>query len=199
MTTWQTRLTAALATANARLERGREEMAAAGDDRARAITAAVNACQETLGGRLGTRRQAIEAVAAAMTPPVTVKSVNVALAKVSAGLPPRPGLPWPVWEQLAATELAGIEPLTPAQWEVLGHLVRHIALDETWADAPGRLLAWEVDDLDPDELPAGVEQAPLSQACRSWSRAAALAVLDALARGQLAALPGAHTDLTANP
>ncbi|MGW4425788.1 hypothetical protein [Streptosporangium sp. NPDC004631] len=189
MTTWQTRLTAALATAHARLDRGREEMAAAGDDRARAITTAVNACQETLGGGRGTRRPAIEAVAAAMTPPVTVKSVDVALAKVSAGLPPRPGLPWPVWEKLAAAELADLKPLSPAQWAVLGHLVRHIALDESWISDPGGLLAQEVDDLDPDELPAGVEQAPLSQACRSWSRAASVAILEALARGEHDALP----------
>jgi hypothetical protein len=186
-TDWKTRLAADLAAADARIERGRDEMAAGGDERARAITAAVVARQQELGGERGSKRKAVADVAAALD--TTLKSIDVALAKVNAGLPARPGLPWPVWDRLAAAELAGIAPLPPLYWQVLAHLVRGIAFDEAWADAPGELLAQEVEDVDPDELPAGVEQTLLAQACRSWSRAAGLAVLEALTNGERTMLP----------
>lgn len=186
-TDWKAQLAADLAAAETRISRGREEMAAGGDDRARAIAAAVTACQQDLGGGRGTKRTAVAGVAEKLG--LTVKSIDVALAKVNAGLPSRLGLSWPVWERLAAAELAGIEPLLAAEWAVLSYLVRGTFIEETWIDNPGDLLAQEVEDLDPDELPAGVEQAPLARACRSWRRAAALAVLEALARGEQAALP----------
>ncbi|MER7131318.1 hypothetical protein [Streptosporangium saharense] len=181
---WQTRLAAA----DARIERGREEMAAGGDDRARAIAEGVAQYhRDTFGGRRGSKRLAVAGVAELLG--LTTKSVDVALAKANAGFASRPGLSWPVWERLAAAELADLQPLTATQWAVLRHLVQSTFIDETWIDNPGDLLAQEVEDLDPDELPPGVEQAPLAQACRSWSRTAGLAVLDALARGDASALP----------
>lgn len=88
MNDWRNRLTTDLAAADARLNRGREEMAAAGDDRARAIAEAVAACQETLGGAWGTKRRAVAEVAAAIGPSgVSLKAVDTALARVSAGKP----------------------------------------------------------------------------------------------------------------
>ncbi|MER6830927.1 hypothetical protein ABT352_33375 [Streptosporangium sp. NPDC000563] len=175
---------AQLAAADARQARARAEMSAGADDRARALAAGVDYHQELLGGGRGTRRTAVAQVAAELN--LSVKSVDTALAKVNAGLPARSGLPGDLWEQVAAAELSDLPPLTRAQWEVLGHLVRGIALDAAWIDAPGELLAQEIEDVDTDVLP---DSAVLAQACRSWSRTAALAVLEALTRGEQAALP----------
>ncbi|TMS00203.1 hypothetical protein [Nonomuraea basaltis] len=93
-------------------------------------------------------------------------------------------------ERLFALELADLEPMPGALWQVLRHLVRSTVVDATWLHNPGELLAQEVEDIDPDELPEGVEQAALAQACRGWSRIQALAVLDTLSRGNTdASLP----------
>ncbi|MEU8379794.1 hypothetical protein [Streptosporangium sp. NPDC048865] len=178
---------AQLAAADARIEHGRAEMAAGGDDRARAIAAGVTQHhRDNFGGRRGTKRLAVAAVAEELL--TSVKTVDTALAKVNAGLPSRPGLPWPVWERLAAAELADLAPLPAAHWDVLAHLMDSAFIDEAWIDAPGELLAQEVEDLDTDEVAADVRQA-LIQACRSWRRAQGLAVLEALARGEQATLP----------
>jgi len=83
-----------------------------------------------------------------------------------------------VLERLYALELAEMEPLPEPYWQVLRYIVRSTAVDVTWLEQPGELLAQEVEDLDPDELPEGVEQAVLAQRCRSWTRMQALAVLD---------------------
>lgn len=84
--------------------------------------------------------------------------------------------------RLYALELAELPPLPQAHWQVLRHVVRSTALDVTWLEQPGELLAQEVEDVDPDDLPENVEQAVLAATCRSWTRIQALAVLDALAR-----------------
>ena len=65
---------------------------------------------------------------------------------------------------------------------MLRWVVRSTVVDDVWMEQPGELLAQEVEDIDPDELLAGVEQAALAQSCRSWSRIQALAVLDDLRR-----------------
>jgi len=178
---------ARLAAADARIERGRAEMAAGGDDRARAIAAGFTQHhRDSFGGRRGTKRLAVAAVAKELL--TSIKTVDTALAKVNAGLPSRSGLPWPVWERLAAAELADLAPLPAAHWEVLDDLTVSVFIDEAWIDAPGELLAQEVEGLGPDEVADDVRQA-LIQACRSWSRAQGLAVLEALTRGERATLP----------
>jgi hypothetical protein len=85
-------------------------------------------------------------------------------------------------QQTYAEALAEIPPLPDASWQVLRWVVRSTVVDDVWLEQPGELLAQEVEDIDPDELPAGVEQAALAQSCRSWNRIQALAVLDDLRR-----------------
>lgn len=92
------------------------------------------------------------------------------------GLPTGEDLLWRLYE-LEMPELA--EP----ERRALTAIVRSTFLDPSWVEQPAELLAQEVEQLDPDELPAGCEQAVLVQRCRSWTRIQALAVLDAMTTG----------------
>ncbi|MFN2636933.1 MAG: hypothetical protein ABR585_07905 [Gemmatimonadaceae bacterium] len=157
--------------------RGDEARSRAADDRARWIAKGVEEY-----GRGGRKRAADELG-------ISVGEVDKALARAR-GLERLTTLPdaEELLARLYALELAEVPPLPAEHWEVLRHLVRSTALDSAWLHSPGDLLAQEVEDLESDEVPADVTQA-LTQACRSWSRTAALAVLDALARGEHADLP----------
>lgn len=151
--------------------RGEEARSRAADDRARWIAKGV--AEHGRGGR----QQAADALG------ITVGQVDKALARAR-GLD-RPSLLPPadeLLERLYALEMADLAPLPDAHWQVLRYLVRSTGVDVTWLHDPGELLAQEVEDLDPGELPEGVEQAVLAQTCRGWSRIQGLAVLDALAQ-----------------
>jgi cob(I)alamin adenosyltransferase len=153
--------------ANAAKARGEEARSRAADERALWIAKGV----AELGHR--GRQQA-----AAMLG-VSVGNIDQALARArglgrTSLMPPADE----VLERLYALELAEMEPLPEPYWQVLRYIVRSTAVDVTWLEQPGELLAQEVEDLDPDELPEGVEQAVLAQRCRSWTRMQALAVLD---------------------
>lgn len=163
--------------AEAAKARGEEVRSRAADDRAHWIAKGVEEY-----GRGGRKRAAEELG-------ISVGEVDKALARAR-GLTRPTTMPdaEEVLQQLYALELADLPPLPAEHWQVLSHLVRSTALDSAWLHSPGELLAQEVEDLESDEVPADVTQS-LAQACRSWSRAAALAVLDALARGEQEALP----------
>lgn len=91
---------------------------------------------------------------------------------------------WP--ERLLAVELAAIVPLPARLWQALAHLVRSTFIDAMWIEQPGELLASEVEECD------GIgetDRAEIAAAARFWSRAQALAVIDACQRHDLDALP----------
>lgn len=155
--------------AEAAKARGEDGRGRAADDRARWI---LKGYQEY--GR-GGRQQVADLLG------ISVGEVDKALARAR-GLERPSGLPSPddLLARLYALELAELPPLPEPHWQVLRHLVRSTAIDASWLEQPGELLAQEVEDLDPGDLPPGAEQAVLAQACRNWSRIQALAVLDAL-------------------
>ncbi len=164
--------------AEAAKARGEKARSGAADDRARWI---LKGYKEY--GR-GSRQRIADELG------VTVAAVDQALARARgldrpSTLPPAEQL----LERLYALELAELQPLPAYHWQVLAHLVRGTAIDVTWLHDPGGLLAQEVDDVDPEELPSGMDKDDLAQACRSWSRVQALAVLDALTVGGIDALP----------
>jgi integrase len=158
--------------AEAAKARGEEARSRAADDRARWI---LKGYEEY--GR-GGRQRVAEALG------ISVGEVDKALARAR-GLDRLAVLPEPeaLLERLYALELADVPPLPEACWQVLRYVARSTAIDVTWLHNPGELLAQEVEDIDPDELPDGVDQAALAQTCRAWTRVQALAVLDALSRG----------------
>ncbi|WP_143267177.1 hypothetical protein [Amycolatopsis thailandensis] len=95
-------------------------------------------------------------------------------------------LPPGTFRRLLAAEVSEVAPLARSQWGALAWLIRGIAFDEMWIDAPGVLLAEEVEDAD---LDAGFAPARIAAACRSWSRVQALAVIDCCLRSDLDPLP----------
>lgn len=152
--------------------RGEEARSRAADDRARWIAKGVEEY-----GR-GGRQKAADALG------ITVGQVDKALARARSVdrpsyLPPAEDL----LERLFALEMAELEPLPDVHRQVLRSIARSAPVDVTWLHNPGDLLAQEVEDIDPDELPLGVEQASLAQTCRSWNRLQALAALDSLRNG----------------
>lgn len=163
-----------LAAATARIQHGNDERTAGADDRARAIAAEVER-----RGRGGARQVAEELG-------VSEKTISQAIARARNVLTPSHVLPSDTLERLLAAELKTVQPLTPLQWEALTFLVRGTIIDNTWIAQPGQLLAWEVEDSELDER---FEPSTLADACRAWSRAQALAVIDACQRDDLAALP----------
>ncbi|MCQ1582448.1 hypothetical protein [Streptomyces parvus] len=85
-----------------------------------------------------------------------------------------------------AAERETLPPLSGLQWEALAWLVRGTFIDVLWIEQPGELLAQEVEDAELDE---NLEPARLAEACRSFSRVQALAVIDACQCGNVVALP----------
>ncbi|MFF8387859.1 hypothetical protein ACF053_30040 [Streptomyces kanasensis] len=164
-----------LAAADARIERGNRERTAGADDRARAI-----AEEAARRGRGGPRQLSIEL-------DVSEKTISQAIARARrAGDDNRHTLPADTLQRLLAAELNDLPPLAGPQWRALRHLVRSTFIDEVWIEAPGELLAQEVQDAD---LAESFRPAELAEVCRSWSRAQALAVIDACQRDDLTALP----------
>ncbi len=157
--------------ANAAHQRGEAAKARYADERAMWVAKGVaehgRGGREYAAGRLG----------------VTVGMVDRMLARArSLDRPSALPAPDELLERLYALELADMPPLPADWWHVLRHIAQTTAMDAAWLDHPGELLAQEVEDIDPDELPAGVEQAALVQTCRAWGRLQALAVLDAASR-----------------
>lgn len=163
-----------LAAANARIRHGNDERAAGADDRARAI-----AGEAARRGRGGAKQVADELG-------VSEKTVSLAIARARRAPDPARTLPHDALERLLAAELKAVPPLTAHAWEALAFIVRGTFIDAVWIEQPGELLAQEAEDAD---LDGGPEPAALAEACRSWTRAQALAVIDACQRGDLTALP----------
>lgn len=151
--------------AEAAKARGEQARSRAADERALWIAKGVE--EHGRGGR----KHAAEALG------ITIGEVDKALARAR-GLNRPTGLP-DADELLARLYTLEMPPLTNAERRVLEYIARSTPLDVSWLEQPGELLAQEVEDIDPDELPPGVEQAVLVEKCRSWARIQALAVLDA--------------------
>ncbi|MBK3583191.1 hypothetical protein JHN49_05465 [Streptomyces sp. MBT57] len=164
-----------LAAANARIQHGNDERAAGADDKARAI--ADEAARRGRGGP----RQLAEKLG------VSEKTISQAIARArTAPSSSARALPADTLERLLAAERETLPPLSGLQWEALAWLVRGTIIDVLWIDQPGELLAREVEGAELDE---NVEPALLTEACRSFSRVQALAVIDACQSGNVAALP----------
>lgn len=165
-----------LAAAQARIEHGSDERAAGADDKAVAIADEVDT-----RGRGGARQVADELG-------VSEKTVSQAVARARKVRTQDRGrtLPFDTLERLLAAEVQTVPALRPRQWEALAWLVRGTVIDVVWIEQPGDLLAQEVEDAGLDQ---GLEPAVIAEACRGWSRAQALAVIDACQRDDLAALP----------
>ncbi|MGW7318294.1 hypothetical protein [Streptomyces sp. NPDC054865] len=165
-----------IARAEARIEKGNAERAAGADDKARAIAAEV-----TRRGRGGQRLLADELR-------VTEKTISQAVARAGRAEEPSGRLPHDTLDRLLAAELRDLAPLPAAHWQALAWIVRGTVIDVTWLEEPGRLLAYEVEDLEEGAIH---DADALAAVCRSWSRAQALAAIDAILRRDDAALPGA--------
>ncbi|MEU3877653.1 hypothetical protein [Streptomyces sp. NPDC029704] len=163
-----------LAAAHARIERGNNEQAAGADDKARAIAEEVDR-----RGRGGARQLAAELG-------VSEKTISQAVARARRAPEAARALPADTLERLLAAERAALPPLTAAQWQALAFIVRGTVVDVTWIEEPGVLLAGEVEDAGLDER---IDPAGLVRACRGWSRAQALAVIDACLKDEVADLP----------
>lgn len=153
--------------------RGDEARSRAADDRARWILKGVE--EHGRGGRQH----------AAGLLNISVGEVDKAIARAR-GLDMSSMLPAPedLLERLYELELAELAPMPDSHWQVLRWVVRSTVVDAVWLERPGELLAQEVEDIDPGELPEGLEQAALALTCRSWNRIQALAVLDSLRQGR---------------
>lgn len=157
--------------AEAAKARGEQARTRAADDRALWIAKGV----AELGH--GGRQRAAELLG------VSVGNIDQALARAR-GLDRPTMLPAPdeLLERLYALELAELPQMPDAHWQALRSIARSTVVDVTWLHSPGELLAQEVEESDPGELPDEVEQAALAQACRNWTRIQALAVLDRATR-----------------
>lgn len=147
------------------------------DERARVITDAVAAY-----GRSGRELAAAELG-------VTVGQVDVAIRRAR-NRPEPTGLPWPgeLLERLYRLELAELEPLPRRLWQHLIHVLSDTFIDISWIEEPGQLIADEVEDTTDDE-PTNEAVAQLAARAKSWNRMQALAVLDAINRRDLDAIP----------
>ncbi|MGV7743592.1 hypothetical protein B1T44_29740 [Mycobacterium persicum] len=149
------------------------------DERARIIAEAVASY-----GRGGRERVAAELG-------VTVGQVDVALKRARTH-PRLGGLPWPgeLLESIYRLELAELPPLPADLWHYLADVFAGTGIDATWVYEPGQLIAYEVED-DEDDFTGLVPElaASVAAAARSWTRIQALAVLDAIFRADMDALP----------
>ncbi|MFD4392612.1 hypothetical protein [Streptomyces sp. NPDC058495] len=159
--------------AEQRIDHGTRERSAGADDKARAI--ADEAARRGPGGP--------KAIADELG--VSKKTISQAISRARNAGDPHRGLPYDTLDRLLAAELRDVPPLPAVHWQALAYIVRGTFIDPTWIEDPGPLLAGEVEDLDDD-----YDDAPaLAAACRTWTRVQALAVIDALLRDDVAALP----------
>jgi DNA-binding transcriptional regulator YdaS (Cro superfamily) len=163
-----------LAAANARIQYGNDERTAGADDKARAI-----ADEAARRGRGGARELARELG-------VSEKTISQAITRARSAPTPGHTLPADTLERLLAAERPTVPPLPALQWQALAHLVCGTVIDVSWIEQPGQFLAYEVEDA---ELGEEFEPGALAETCRRFSRAQALAVIDACQRDDLAALP----------
>lgn len=160
-----------------RAEELRQAQAAIADERAHLINGAVGAYGR--GGRDWAAAQ------------IGVNVLQVDAAIKRARTRPRPhGLPHDLLGRLYALELADVPPLPARLWQALARVLAGTFVDAAWVEQPGRLLAQEVDDSIGDGLD-DADGKRLAEAARSWTRPQALAVIDAIARRDLNALPTA--------
>lgn len=163
-----------LTRATIRIQYGNDERSAGADDRARAI-----ADEVARRGRGGQKAVAEELG-------VSEQAISQAVSRARSAASPMRALPTDTLERLLAAERTDVPPLPAAHWENLAAVLRGTFIDVTWIEQPGLLLAQEVEDLEPGEIPHAAE---LAAACRSWTRTQALAVIDVCLREDLAALP----------
>jgi hypothetical protein len=163
-----------VAVAESRIARGNAERTAGADDRARAIAGEVGR-----RGRGGARQVADELG-------VSEKAISEAVRRARGLSGGYHALPGDTLERLLAAELPSVGPLAEAQWQALAWLVRGIVIDPLWIGLPGQLLACEVEDA---ELEPEFSPDVIADACRSWTRVQALAVIDACQRDALDTLP----------
>jgi hypothetical protein len=164
---------ARISLAEQRIEHGNRERTAGADDKARAIAEEV-----ARRGRGGQKVVADELG-------VSEKTVSQAVARARTAGDPFRALPHDTFDRLLAAERSELPPLPARHWQVLAQILRGIDVDVDWLEGPGHRLAGEVEDLE-DEYDGA---AGLADACRSWSRVQALAVIDALQRDDTDALP----------
>lgn len=155
----------------------RQAQAPIADERARVIAQAV--ADHGRGGR--------DWAAAQLG--VTVAQVDTAIKRARSR--PRPsGLPHDLLERLYALELAEVPPLPARLWRSLAQILMGTLVDATWIEQPGHLVAMEVEDSAGEEVDEA-DAKELADAARSWTRIQTLAVIDAVGRQDLDALPTA--------
>ncbi|MER6109284.1 hypothetical protein [Streptomyces hirsutus] len=158
-----------------RAEDLRDAQARLADERARIVAKAV--ADYGRGGR--------DAVAQQLG--VKVLQVDTAIKRARTS-PHYTGLPLDLLDRLYALELADLPPLPANLWHGLAQTLSGTFIDATWVEQPGALLAMEVEDAAGAELDHD-QARRLAAAARSWSRLQALAVVDAIGRDDLDALP----------
>ncbi|MFB7359600.1 hypothetical protein [Streptomyces gardneri] len=163
-----------LALAEQRIDHGTRERSAGADDRARAI-----ADEVARRGRGGARVVADELG-------VSEKTISQAVARARNASDPHRTLPYDTLDRLLAAELRDLAPLPAAHWQLLAWIVNSTVIDATWIEEPGRLLSYEIEDLEEGQVS---DVKALTAACKMWSRTQALAVIDAILRDDIAALP----------
>lgn len=157
----------------------RDALAPIADERARIIANAVAA--HGRGGR--------DAVAAQLG--VSVAQVDQAIKRARTRTWPT-GLPYDLLDRLYALELADLPPLPAHLWHGLAQIMGGTVIDVTWIEQPAALIAQEVEDAAGEEIDED-DAKQLADAARTWTRTQALAILDAIRRQDLDALP-ATTD-----
>lgn len=164
----------ALAAADARIAQVEALLIVCADDRARVIAAEVE--------RRGSQRKVANELN------VSDNTISKAVARARGAGGPVRQLPPSTFERLLAAELTDLAPMDETQWRAVAFVVRGLWIDESWIAAPAVLLAEEI--ADADQLDdAGIDTSALAALCRGWSRAQALAVIDACQRGDLTVLP----------
>jgi hypothetical protein len=118
---------------------------------------------------------------------VTVGQIDIALKRARTASAPR-GLPYDLLDRLYALELAELPPLPAHLWHGLAQILAGTFVDATWIEQPGQMLALDIEDSAGEELEEA-EAKRLADAARSWTRVQALAVIDAIGRHDLDALP----------
>lgn len=162
-------------TCDLRAEDLRRAQSPVADERARIIAGAV-----ARYGRRGRDRAAAELG-------VTVAQIDTAIKRARTA--PRPtGLPHDLLERLYTLELSEVPALPAHLWRALGQILTGTFVDVTWIEHPGHLVALEVEDAAGEEVDEA-DAKQLADAARSWPRLQALAVLDAIGRHDLDALP----------
>jgi hypothetical protein len=118
---------------------------------------------------------------------VTVIQVDTAIKRARTSTRPT-GLPHDLLDRLYALELAEVSPLPAHLWHSLAQILMGTLVDVTWIEQPGRLVALDVEDSAGEEVDEA-DAKRLADAARSWTRIQALAVIDAVGRQDLDALP----------